>query len=116
MRSIKGCIAAAKQNNDVIMTTNSHVYFDYYQSAPEEEPLAIGGHTTVENVYSFDPTSKELSDKDARKIIGAQGNLWTEHISTPEHVEYMILPRMSALAGVVWTPFEKKLERFFKQT
>jgi len=107
-RGIQGGIAAAKQGNDVIMTPNSHLYFDYYQADPQDEPLAIWGDISVEKVYSYDPTPKELSQEEAQHVIGAQGNLWTEYISTPHYAEYMILPRMSALAEVVWTPKDKK--------
>ena len=107
-RGIQGGIAAAKQGNDVIMTPNTHLYFDYYQADPQDEPLAIWGDISVEKVYSYDPTPKELSQEEAQHVIGAQGNLWTEYISTPQYAEYMILPRMSALAEVVWTPKDKK--------
>lgn len=114
-RGMDGGIAAAKQGHDVIMTPTSHVYFDYYQADPKDEPLAITGNTSVEKVYSFEPTPQELSEQEAQHVIGAQGNLWTEYIKTPEHAEYMILPRMSALAEVVWTPREKRDWSDFKE-
>lgn len=84
------------------MTPGSHCYFDHYQGEPKNEPVAIGGYTTVEKVYSLEPTPKELTSEEAKYILGAQGNVWTEYINTPEHVEYMIMPRMAALAEVVW--------------
>jgi len=102
-RGIDGGIAAAELGHDAIMTPGSHCYFDHYQGNRETEPLAIGGHTTLEKVYSYKPVPDSLSDKDAVHILGAQGNVWTEYMKTPEYVEYMILPRMAALSEVLWT-------------
>ena len=101
-RGTEGGIAAAKQNHFVVMSPGSHCYFDHYQGEPKNEPIAFGGYTTVEKVYSFNPTPKELSTEEAKYILGAQANLWTEYIETPSHVEYMIFPRMLALSEVVW--------------
>ncbi len=101
-RGTEGGISAAKQKHFVVMTPGSHCYFDHYQGEPKNEPVAIGGYTTVEKVYSLEPTPKELTSEEAKYILGAQGNVWTEYINTPEHVEYMIMPRMAALAEVVW--------------
>jgi hexosaminidase len=107
-RSMDGGIAAARQGHDVIMTPTSHVYFDYYQGDPAYEPLAIGGFTPLENVYAFDPIPAELTSEEARHVLGAQGNVWTEYLKTPDDVEYMALPRMLALAEVVWSPQERR--------
>ncbi|ESU26746.1 beta-hexosaminidase precursor [Flavobacterium saliperosum S13] len=101
-RGTEGGIAAAKQKHYAVMTPGSHCYFDHYQGEPKNEPVAIGGYTTVEKVYSFEPTPKELTSEEAKYILGAQGNVWTEYMNTSEHVEYMIMPRMAALAEVVW--------------
>jgi hexosaminidase len=103
-RGVEGGIAAARQGHDAIMTPSSHCYFDYYQADPEFEPKAIGGFITLKKVYSYDPTPAELSPREARHILGAQGNVWTEFIATPSHVEYMAVPRMIALAEVTWSP------------
>jgi len=102
-RGIKGGITAAKAGNNAIMTPESHCYFDYYQKKSKDEPLAIGGFTPLSKVYAFEPISKELDLNEASKIIGAQGNLWTEYIKTAKQVEYMIIPRMTALSEVVWS-------------
>ena len=108
-RGTKGGIEAAKQHHDVIMTPTTHCYFDYYQSENKEnEPLAIGGYLPLEKVYSYDPMPEELSEEEAKYILGAQGNLWTEYIKTPDKVEYMTYPRATALSEVVWTQPEKK--------
>ena len=101
-RGTEGGIAAAKQKHYVVMTPGSHCYFDHYQGKPVNEPLAIGGFTSLEKVYTFNPIPKELNLEEQKYILGAQANVWTEYILTPEHVEYMIMPRMSALAEVLW--------------
>ncbi len=108
-RGVKGGIESAKQKHDVIMTPNTFCYFDHYQSKDKDnEPMAICCFTSVEKVYSFDPTPEELTADEQKHILGAQGNLWTEYISTSDYLEYMILPRMTALSEVVWTQKEQK--------
>ncbi len=107
-RGIEGGIASAKAGHDAIMTPNSHLYLDYYQSSPQNEPIAIGGYLPVEKVYGYDPVPSELNATEAKHILGTQGNLWTEYISTPEHAEYMAFPRASALAEVAWTQAARK--------
>lgn len=102
-RGTAGAITAAKQGNPVIMTPNSHCYFDYYQSQNENEPLAIGGYIPLEKVYQFDPIPTELNMAERALILGAQANLWTEYISQEDQVEYMIFPRITALSEVLWT-------------
>lgn len=107
-RGSAGGIKAAQMGHDVIMTPNSHCYFDYYQSKQtKEEPFAIGGYVPVEKVYSLEPTA-QLSEEQAKHILGAQANVWTEYITSEDHVEYMVLPRMAALSEVQWTQPEKK--------
>ena len=96
-------IEAAKLGHDVIMCPTSHCYFDYYQADPESSPEAFGGHTTLKKVYSFNPVPEELNNNEEKRIIGAQGNLWTEYVQTPEMAQYRALPRMSALSEVLWT-------------
>lgn len=114
-RGEKGGIEAAKQKHDVIMTPNSHVYFDHYQGKPSLEPLAIGGYTTLEKVYSYNPTPKELDADEEKYIKGVQANLWTEYIPATEQAEYMVMPRMAALSEVAWTQPEQKNWEDFKQ-
>jgi len=101
-RGTEGGIAAAKQKHFVVMTPGSHCYFDHYQGDPKNEPLAIGGYTTVEKVYAFNPTPVELSAEQANYILGAQANVWTEYMEDAAKVEYMIFPRMMALSEVLW--------------
>ena len=118
-RGEEGGIAAAKQHHTVIMTPGTHCYFDYYQ-VPEElqkdEPLTGSKrHTTVEKVYSYDPTPAELNAEEAKYILGAQGNVWTEYMPTWDIVEYRVIPRMTALSEVVWTDKENKSWEDFHQ-
>jgi hexosaminidase len=106
-RGEEGGIVAAKQHHDVIMTPGHSCYFDHYQTENKEnEPIAIGGKTTVADVYAYNPTPKELTMEENKFILGAQGNVWTEYMKTSDYVEYMILPRMTALSEVVWSPKE----------
>ena len=119
-RGTEGGIDAAQQGHDAIMTPGSHCYFDHYQSKPiEDEPFAIGGFTTLEKVYSYEPIPESLSTKEALHILGAQGNVWTEYMKTPDYVEYMILPRMAALSEVNWSSnkdwklFSKRIQEHF---
>jgi hexosaminidase len=90
------------------MTPTSHVYLDYYQGPRATEPLAIGGFTPLDKVYAFEPVPPELTLDEARHVLGAQGNVWTEYMKTTDHVEYMALPRMLALSEVVWSPREAR--------
>lgn len=114
-RGTEGGIAAARSGHDAVMSPGSHCYFDHYQGDPANEPLAFGGYTTVQKVYSYEPIPAELKPEEQKYILGAQGNVWTEYILTPEHVEYMAVPRMLALAEVLWTPKEKRNESHFIQ-
>ncbi|MCF6170717.1 MAG: glycoside hydrolase family 20 protein [Bacteroidales bacterium] len=122
-RGEEGGIESARQGHDAIMCPVGYCYFDYYQADPEFEPEAIGGFTTLKKVYSYEPVPEELSPAEAKHILGTQGNVWTEFIPTPEHAEYMAVPRMTALAEVAWSPasernwddFRKRLNTQFKR-
>lgn len=107
-RGEAGGIEAAKQNHDVIMSPGNPLYFDQFQGDPASEPVAIGGPNTLKEVYDYDPVPKELNSEQAKHVLGAQANVWTEYIATSQHVEYMVLPRMLALSEVVWSPKESK--------
>ena len=110
-RGTVGGIEAARQGHDVIMTPVSHTYFDLYQGDPGSEPIAADwpGHgLDLETVYSFEPVPEELTSAEAGRILGGQGNVWTEYISSPEKLEYMILPRMLAMSEVLWTPAQQR--------
>ncbi|MCB0468309.1 MAG: family 20 glycosylhydrolase, partial [Aequorivita sp.] len=114
-RGTQGGIDAAKQKHDVIMTPNSHAYFDYYQSDKPGEPLAIGGFIPLKKVYSFNPIPKELDAEESKYILGAQANLWTEYIDSEEKVEYMVFPRIFALSEVTWSGPSENLEKDYPE-
>lgn len=110
-RGNKGGIEAANADHNVIMSPNSHCYFDHYQAKDRtNEPIAIGGFLPVEKVYSFDPTPDELEASKHKYILGGQANLWTEYIGTEEYAEYMLLPRLTALSESLWS--QKKMKNW----
>ncbi|MHA4806610.1 glycoside hydrolase family 20 protein [Flavitalea flava] len=103
-----GAREGAAKGQDVIMTPYHYVYFDFYQSDPRLEPDITYAPLFLDTIYSFDPTPKDLPQTPGNSILGAEGCLWTENVPTPARVEYMLLPRLLALAEVLWTPPEKK--------
>ena len=107
-RGESGGITAAKAGHDVVMAPTTYTYFDYYQSRDKGEPLAIGGHLPLKTVYNYNPVPAALSENEAKRVLGTQGQLWTEYIPTPQKAEYMAFPRLTALAEVAWTPNENK--------
>jgi hexosaminidase len=112
-RGVAGGIEAARLGHDVVMTPTSHLYLDYYQGDPVQEPLANGGFLPLERVYAYEPVPAGLDDAAARHVLGAQGNVWTEYLTSPEAVEYMAWPRALALAEVTWSPKERRDWRDF---
>lgn len=119
-RGISGGVAAAKQGHDVIMTPNPYMYLDHYQTEPQGEPIAFGGYSPMEWVYSFDPMPEGINEEEQKHILGVQGNLWSEYLVSPQQMEYMAYPRMFAVAETGWTPaagkdFEDYLARFLSQ-
>ncbi len=113
-RGEKGGIAAAKEHHYVVMTPGDYCYLDHYQADPKTEPLAIGGFLPLKKVYSYEPVPSVLTNDEAKYVMGAQGNVWTEYLATPEQVEYMVYPRAAALAEVVWSPKGSKDFENFK--
>lgn len=107
-RGTEGGIKAAQMGHYVVMSPNDECYFDHYQADPKNEPLAIGGFTDLKEVYNYEPIPNKLNSNEAKYILGAQANVWTEYITTPEYLEYMVLPRMCALSEVVWTDKQNK--------
>ncbi|AMW04531.1 beta-N-acetylhexosaminidase [Gemmatimonas phototrophica] len=108
-RGMAGGIAAAKEGHDVVMAPGSHTYFDHYQSQDKaSEPLAIGGFTNIERVYGFEPLPAELTPEQAKHILGAQAQLWTEYIPNPRQLEYMAYPRLVALCEALWSRTDRR--------
>ena len=104
-------IAAAKKGNHVIMSPSGYCYLDHYQTQGPDEPFGIGGFTSLEKSYSFDPWN-ELTQDEQKYILGVQGNLWTEYIGTLSHAQHNLLPRISALAEVGWTYYGRDYKNF----
>ena len=115
-RGVAGGLQAVRMGHDAIMTPNTFFYLDYYQSLDKEnEPLAIGGYLPVEKCYSYEPTTSGMTDEEKAHILGVQANLWTEYIETADHLFYMLLPRLAALAEVQWCqPEVKDWNRFLE--
>ena len=114
-RGINGGIEAAKQHHRVIMTPTSNCYIDYYQLKDQgAQPLGIGGYLPASKVYSFEPLiPDQLSEEEQKYILGPQVNLWTEYVAYPQHVFYMLLPRLDAISEVQWCrPDQKDFEAF----
>ena len=108
-RGEAGGIKASAMGHDVIMTPNTYLYFDYYQSPDrDKQPLAIGGNLPIETVYSYEPLPDTFTDEQKAHIKGVQANLWTEYIPTYAQVEYMALPRWAALSEIQWMQPEKR--------
>lgn len=108
-RRIEDGIEAANAGHDVVFAAHDHTYFDLYQSVDQDsEPLAIGGYLALEKAYRYEPVPEELAPGKLQHVLGAQGQLWSEYMPDPKHVEYMAFPRLTALCEVVWSPKENK--------
>lgn len=106
-RGTEGGLKAIGMGHKVIMSPGAYCYFDSYQDAPHTQPEALGGYLPLEKVYSYNPT-ESLSAEQAELLLGVQGNLWTEYVPTEEHAEYMIYPRVLAIAEIGWTAQQKR--------
>ncbi|TCC99217.1 family 20 glycosylhydrolase [Pedobacter hiemivivus] len=107
-QGLEGGIAAAKMKHDVIMSPEKYVYLDYYQSYQDDEQIAAGGFTPLSKIYGYEPVPEVLNEKDAVYIKGVQANLWSEYVNTTEKAEYMMFPRIIALAEIAWTQKDLK--------
>lgn len=107
-RGEEGGIAAVRSGHHAIMTPGGYCYLDSYQDAPLSQPEASGVYLPLKKVYSYDPIPSVLTTEQAKLVLGVQGNLWAEYIPTPEHYEYMMYPRILALAEVGWSASERK--------
>ncbi len=114
-RGTEGGIEAARMHHNVVMSPSSYCYFDHYQSKSPQEPMAIGGYTSLQKVYEFNPIPSGLTQEEAVYIIGAQANLWTEYISNMKQLEYMAYPRALALSQVLWCNNKPDFQ-FFKRS
>jgi hexosaminidase len=122
-RGEEGGVAAAKAGHDVVMAPQKPTYLDHSQSELPTEPAGIGGHNSLEDVYAYKPVPKELSADEAKHVLGAQAQIWTEYMPDPKRVEYMAWPRLVALSEVLWSPpdtrdlasFKSRLETHLKR-
>lgn len=115
-RGEEGGINAVKMGHRTIMTPGSYCYLDQYQDAPYSQPEAIGGYLPLSRIYSYNPIPATLTSDEAKLIYGVQANLWTEYIPTDKYCEYMIYPRILALAEVAWSdPIYKSYPEFHKR-
>lgn len=113
-RGEKGGIQAANEGHYVVMTPNSHFYFDHKQKK-NEDSVTIGGYSPLQRVYSYNPVPAAIAADKRGFIMGAQANLWTEYIGSTAKLEYMLFPRMAALSEVLWTNSENKSWETFRQ-
>ncbi len=107
-RGVEGGLKAIEGGHRAIMSPGGYCYFDSYQDAPHTQPEAIGGYLPLKKVYSYDPIPETFTPEQAKLMYGVQANLWAEYIPTPEHMEYMIYPRILALAEVAWSAVANK--------
>jgi hexosaminidase len=102
-RSERHGLAAAARGFQVVMSPQERTYFDWHQTDDPGEPVAQPGVTTLQQVYEYDPSPARLAADVRRHIIGAQGQLWTEYLPTPQRVDDMAYPRLCALAERAWS-------------
>ncbi len=97
-----------RNGNFIIQSPNNYLYFDHYQSDPQNHPLAIGGYTPLKEVYNYKPLPYDLTANEIKAIKGVQANCWTEYMADKQQVEYMLYPRLCAFAELAWTSNEHK--------
>jgi hexosaminidase len=96
-------VAAVAAGHDVVMVPQQWLYFDRPESADSDEPVGFPGVTTLEDVYLYDPVPKAIPAADRHRVLGAQCQLWTEHVTTPNEAEYRYFPRLCAFAEIAWS-------------
>lgn len=98
---------AAEAGHDVVMAPEQVLYLDHRASEHPDEPIPVGFSRTVPDVYAFDPLPGELAEQAAAApgdLLGAQVQVWTEHLDNPRRVDYATYPRLAAFAEAVWSP------------
>jgi hexosaminidase len=107
-RGIDGAIEAAKAGHDAVLSPSSQLYFDYVQSERTDKYAGRLPALSLESVYNYEPVPKALDAAQARHVLGAQANVWTEIVNSMAHVEHATFPRLDALSEVVWSPAASK--------
>jgi hexosaminidase len=102
-RGFGGGVAAARSGHDVVMCPQQHVYLDHRQAGGEDEPVPVGWVRTLADVYRFEPVPEELTEDEARHVIGTQANMWTEYAADQREIDYRVFPRLCAFAEVAWS-------------
>lgn len=116
-RGTEGGLRAIAAGHRAIMTPGEYCYLDAYQDAPHTQPEAFGGYLPLQKVYSYDPMPDTLKASQASLLYGVQGNLFAEYIPTEEHMEYMMYPRLFAIAEVGWSsPSVKDYAHFHRRS
>ncbi|MET9117909.1 beta-N-acetylhexosaminidase [Streptomyces longwoodensis] len=110
-RGYAGGIAAARAGHDVVMCPEQQVYLDHRQAPGEDEPVPIGYVRTLEDVYRFEPVPPDLTGDQARHVLGAQANVWSEVMEDQARVDYQQFPRLAAFAEVAWSDLPAPAER-----
>ena len=114
-RGLKPGLEVARADRKVIMCPTEFCYLDYYQADARYQPKSIGGMITLKKAYEFDPAPMGTNLHVEANILGGQCNLWTEFVNTPQHAEYMLLPRMLAISECLWSPREKREWNHFRR-
>ncbi|MBC9713616.1 beta-N-acetylhexosaminidase [Streptomyces sp. TRM66268-LWL] len=106
-------LGAARRGHDVVMTPHRTTYLDYPQSdAPDEPPGQPGDPVTLADVYTAEPAPADWEPAEAARVLGTQAQLWTEHVATPAAIDYLLFPRIAALAEVAWSEGPRDLTDF----
>ena len=111
-RGMTGAIAAARRGYDVVACPDDRVYLDYRQSESPDEPIPVAISLSVRDVYAFDPLPPQLTEDEARYVLGGQANIWTEHADSPRTVDYLAFPRLCAVAEALWGPADRDFADF----
>lgn len=116
-RGEDGGIAAALMDHTVIMTPGGNgMYLDAYQGDSKIEPVTIGGYTLLEKTYSYDPIPDTLvAMGKSNYILGVQGNTWSEYMYDEAKRDYMVFPRILAVAEIGWTNLDRKDYKDFER-
>ncbi|MDA9554908.1 family 20 glycosylhydrolase [Pelobium sp.] len=116
-RGVAGGIAAAKQKHTVIMSPSTNgLYLDHVQGRSDQEPVSIGGDGRIAKIYAYDPVPSSLTAAEQPYILGMQANLWTEYVASTAKAEYLLFPRIMAVAETAWTVKENKDFKNFNET
>ncbi|MBU8977061.1 family 20 glycosylhydrolase [Lysobacter sp. MMG2] len=107
-RGTDGAIEAARAGHDVVLSPSPALYLNHIQSDAADETPGRADVISLKSVYDFQVVPVQLNAEQTKHVLGAQGNLWTEHHRTQQRVERGLFPRAAALAEATWTPDDRK--------